>query len=175
MQRIVIRSYETKKSLVQPVVFLVIGLILAINPKGIVEFLSYIFGAIFLMLGIYKYLSDLKRKNKTTSDDFYSILMCLMGLIFIFFSGTVEFLVRLILGVWLVVNGINTSIIGTSIIKINKQHILTLLIGFFLIAIGIYTIFVENLVFSSIGIIICVYSVLDIIDYFYIKGKTKDA
>lgn len=171
MQRIVIKSYETKKSLVQPIVFLVIGLVLAVNPKGIVEFLSYIFGGIFLGLGVLKYLTDRKRKNKTTSDDFFSIIMCFMGLIFIFFSGTVEFLIRLILGVWIILNGINTSIIGTDIMKVNKRSIFTLLIGFFLIAIGLYTIFVENLVFSSIGIVICIYSVLEIIDYFYIKSK----
>lgn len=171
MQRIVIKSYETKKSLLQPIIFLIIGLVLAINPKGIVEFLSYIFGGIFLGLGILKFVTDKKRKDKTTSDDFFSIIMCFMGLIFIFFSGTVEFLIRLILGLWIILNGVNTSIIGTDIMKVNKKSVFTLLIGFFLIAIGLYTIFVENLVFSSIGVVICVYAILEIIDYFYIQNK----
>ena len=80
-------------------------------------------------------------------------------------------MIRLILGIWIILNGVNTSIIGTDIIKVNKKSIFTLLIGFFLIAIGLYTIFVENLVFSSIGIVICVYAILEIIDYFYIRNK----
>ena len=172
MQRIIIKSYETKKSLITPIVFLIIGLVLAINPGEVVEFISFIFGGVFLFLGILKFITDRKRNDTTTSDEIFSFIMIIMGIICIFFSSTIELLVRLILGLWILLNGINTVIIGTDIIKIDKKNIFTLLVGFFLMAMGLYTMFIENLVFETIGIVIIIYSILEIIDYFYIKSKS---
>ncbi len=172
MQRIIIKSYETKKSLITPIVFLIIGLVLAINPGEVVEFISFIFGGVFLFLGILKFITDRKRNDTTTSDEIFSFIMIIMGIICIFFSSTIELLVRLILGLWILLNGINTVIIGTDIIKTDKKNIFTLLVGFFLMAMGLYTMFIENLVFETIGIVIIIYSILEIIDYFYIKNKS---
>ena len=172
MQRIIIKSYETKRSLITPIVFLIIGLVLAINPGEVVEFISFIFGGVFLFLGILKFITDRKRNDTTTSDEIFSFIMIIMGIICIFFSSTIELLVRLILGLWILLNGINTVIIGTDIIKTDKKNIFTLLVGFFLMAMGLYTMFIENLVFETIGIVIIIYSILEIIDYFYIKNKS---
>ena len=173
MQRIIIKSYETKKSLITPIVFLIIGLVLAINPGEVVEFISFIFGGVFLFLGILKFITDRKRNDTTTSDEIFSFIMIIMGIICIFFSSTIELLVRLILGLWILLNGINTVIIGTDIIKIDKKNIFTLLVGFFLMAMGLYTMFIENLVFETIGIVIIIYSILEIIDYFILKINLK--
>ena len=172
MQRIVIKSYETKKSLITPIVFLIIGLVLAINPGEVVEFISFIIGGVFLFLGALKFFTDRKRNDRTTSDEIFSFIMIILGIICVFFSSTIELLVRLVLGLWILLNGINTVVIGTDIIKVNKKNICTLLVGFFLMAMGLYTIFIENLVFETIGIVIIVYSILEIIDYFYIKKNS---
>jgi len=172
MQRIIIKSYETKKNLLTPIVFLIIGIILAMNPGEVVKFISFIFGGVFLFLGILKFISDNKRKDKTTSDELFSFIMIIMGIIFIFFSSTIELLVRLILGLWILLNGVNTVVIGTDLMKINKKNVFTLLVGFFLISMGLYTIFIQNLVIETIGIVLIVYAVLEIVDYFYIKNKS---
>lgn len=173
MQTIVIKSYETKKSIVQPIIFLAIGLLLFFNPGGITEFVSYIFGGVFLALGVTKFLGDSKRADKTTGDTFYSIIMVLLGIIFIFFSGTVEFIIRLSIGIWIILNALNTIAIGSSLVKIERNSVITLVIGFILLLMGIYTIFVSNLVLSTLGLVITIYACLEIIDYFYIKIKNK--
>ncbi len=61
MQQIIIKSYETKRSIIPHAIFLAIGLILFLNPGGIVEFISYIIVGVFLALGIFKYVVDAKR------------------------------------------------------------------------------------------------------------------
>lgn len=173
MRQITIKSYETKKSIVMPLVFLVIGIMLIANPGGIVDFISYIFGGIFLALGFGKIVMDSKNLDRTTGDTFYSVLMVVLGIIFICFSGTIDFIIRLAIGLWIIVNGINAILIGTNFVRINKKNYITLAIGFILLAMGLYTIFVENLILQSIGIVITIYAILEIVDYFYIMAKNK--
>lgn len=173
MQKIIIKSYESKKNLLTPVLFLVLGLILFLNPSGVVNFISYIFGGVFLALGIGKYLMDNKRTDKTTGDTFYSVVMILLGIIFIFFSGTIEFLIRLAIGIFIIINGLNTIAIGANLIKMEKKSVISLIIGFILLMMGLYTIFVENLILSTLGLVIIIYAILEIVDYFYIQSKNR--
>lgn len=165
MRQITIKSYETKSSIVMPIIFLIIGLLLFINPGGIVEFISYIFGGVFLALGIGKIVVDSKRIDKTTGDTFYSVLMIIIGLIFICFSGTIEFIIRLAIGLWILVNALRSIIMGTNSMNSGNKNIVSLVIGAILLIIGIYTIFVSNLMLQAIGLVIIVYAVLEIVDY----------
>lgn len=173
MQKIVIKSYETKKSLVSPIIFLIIGLTLLLKPEVISNFISYIIGGAFLALGLGKMFIDSKRFDKTTGDTFYSIIMIALGFIFIFFTGTLEALVRFAIGVWIVINGVNTIAIGANLMRIDKKSVVSLIIGFILLIIGLYTIFVENLITTTLGLVIIVYSILEIVDYFYIQAKNR--
>ena len=152
MQKIVIKRYESKKTLVTPVIFFIIGMILFLNPSGIVNFISYIFGGVFLALGIGKYIADNKRNDKTTGDTFYSVVMVVLGVIFIFFSSAIEFLIRLAIGIWIIINAINTIAIGSNLARVEKKAVVTLIIGF---------------------ILLLIYSILEIVDYFYIQAKNR--
>ena len=173
MQSIVIKKYESKKNLMHPVIFLVIGLLLLFNPGGITEFISYIFGGVFLAMGIMKFIIDAKRFDKTTGDSFYSATMVVLGVIFIFFSGTIEFIIRLAIGSWIIINTLNTIAIGANLVKLEKNSVVTLIIGFILLIMGLYTIFVSNLILSTLGLVITIYAVLEIVDYFYIQAKSR--
>ncbi len=173
MQQIIIKSYETKRNVIPHIVFLAIGLILFLNPGGIVEFISYIIGGVFLALGISKYVIDARRQDRTTGDMFYSFIMIALGLIFIFFSSTVEFILRLLIGIWIIINGINTIVIGISTLKEEKKNIVSMVVGLILVIIGLYTIFVSNLILSALGLVICIYSVLEVIDYIYAYITSK--
>lgn len=173
MRQITIKSYETKRSIVTPLIFLVIGVLLLTNPGGIVEFISYIFGGVFLALGIGKMIMDSKRFDKTSGDTFYSVIMIVLGVIFIFFSGTIEFIIRLAIGLWIIVNALSTIAIGTNMMSIDKKNMGSLIIGLILLIMGIYTIVVNNLVLQSLGLVITIYAVLEIADYIYYIVKNK--
>lgn len=173
MKQIVIRSYKPRKSIFIPIIFLIVGALLFVNPGGIVEFLSYILGGVFLALGILKFLRDLKNNDRAMGDTFYSIVMVSMGLIFIFFSGTLEFLMRLVIGIWICINGINTLLIGSNMMKFTGKNMVSTIIGFILLIVGLYTVFVSNLILSTLGLVLIIYSVLEIIDYVYIKIRNR--
>lgn len=173
MQKIVIKSYETKKNLLTPIVFLIIGILLFLNPGGVTEAISYIFGGVFLALGAGKFFLDSKRSDRTTGDTFYSLAMLVLGIIFIFFSGTIEFIIRLSIGLWIIINGLNTIAIGANLVKVEKNSVVSLIIGFVLLLIGLYTVFVSNLVLSTLGLVLIIYGILEVADYFYIQAKNR--
>lgn len=173
MQQIVIKKYESKKSILTPIIFLVVGILLFVNPGGISEFISYIIGGVFLALGISKFIFDKRRNDHTTGDTFYSIVMIALGIVFIAFSGTIEFLVRLAMGIWIIINGLNTIAVGANLMKANRRSMLSLIIGFLLLIMGVYTICVANLMFQTLGIVITIYAVLEIIDYIYVQIKSR--
>ena len=45
-------SKDNKSSLVNSILFLILGCILASNPNGLVKFITYLIGLIFLLMGI---------------------------------------------------------------------------------------------------------------------------
>ena len=173
MKQITIKSYEAKKSIVPPLVFLVVGILLLSNPGGIVEFISYIIGGVFLALGVGKYVLDRNRADKTTGDTFYSVLMVVLGIIFIFFSSTIEFIIRLSIGLWILINALSNIISGIEVMKYDKKGVFTLVIGLILFGMSLYTIFVSNLVLQSMGLVLTIYSVLELINYIYVAIKNK--
>ena len=173
MKQITIKSYEAKKSIITPILFLLLGVILLSNPGGIVEFISYIFGGVFLALGIGKIVLDSKRIDKTSGDTFYSLVMIVLGLIFIFFSGTIEFIIRLSIGIWILINALANIAAGIEMMRVDKKNIVSLVIGLILLGISLYTIFVSNLVLQSLGLVITIYAVLEIVDYIYYLIKNK--
>lgn len=171
MQVIKIKSYKVNKTILMPIMLFILGLLLFTNPKEVTEFFSYIVGAIFLILGIYKIIIDNKSNNKTSSDLYYSLILILIGLIFIIFRSGFEFLIRFVMGLFILVNGLNVIASGANTMKASKSSVISLIIGFVLVLFGIYMIFIENLVFSTIGLILMVYSVIEFISYItsYIK------
>ena len=124
-------------------------------------------------MGIMNFIIDAKRFDKTTGDSFYSATMVVLGVIFIFFSGTIEFIIRLAIGSWIIINALNTIAIGANLVKLEKNSVVTLIIGFILLIMGLYTIFVSNLILSTLGLVITIYAVLEIVDYFYIQAKSR--
>ena len=173
MRQITIKSYGTKSSIVTPLVFLLIGVLLLVNPGDIVQFISYIFGGVFLALGISKIIFDSKRLERTTGDTFYSVLMIVMGIIFISFSGTIEFIIRLAIGLWILVNALKSIINGVNSMNLVKKDIVSFVVGFILLIMGLYTIFVSNLILQSLGLVIIIYAVLEIIDYINIWIRNR--
>jgi uncharacterized membrane protein HdeD (DUF308 family) len=173
MQKIIIKSYDTKKTLIMPILMLLSGILLFTNPGGIIKIFSYILGGIFISLASLKYISDYKRNDVTTTDTFYTISMLLIGIIFILFSGLFDMIVRVIIGIWIIINGLNTIAKGSNLMSVNKKSILSLLIGVLLVIIGLYMILVNNLVFSTIGLLLIIYSILEIINYFYVLVKER--
>lgn len=169
----VVKSYSSIISLIYSILFFILGAIIFTKPEIIILFVSYVIGGIIIIIGVFKCIKnylDIKKDNNTSSKEMISgIVLVIIGLVFILLAGVIEALVRLVIGGWILFSGINRLINALSIPKKNKIFIIYLIISLLLIGVGLYTILESNLAFKAIGVVLMIYSVIEIIGYIFNK------
>ena len=89
----------------------------------------------------------------------------IIGIIAIVYKSKIETIFRVLIGIWIVYTGIIRLSLSFKIKLVESPAWLySLLISIIMIICGIYTIFVSNVIVVTIGIVILVYSVLDVIE-----------
>ena len=171
--KIGVKSYSEVISLIYSIIFFILGAIIFTKPEVIILFISYVIGGIFTIIGLFKCIKnylDIKKDNSISSKEMLiGILLIILGLVFILLAGVIEALVRLVIGGWILFTVINI-IINSLTIKIkNKKFVVRLVISLLLIGVGLYTILESNLAFKTIGLVLMVYSFLEILGYIFNK------
>jgi len=166
------KGYSNITSLISAILFFIIGSIIFTNPNDTVKFIAYVLGGCFSIIGLFKiivyYFRKKREKEVFLRDLSIGIVAFVSGLTLIIFSNTVETLIRIIMGAWILFNGVNlliNSIKGVKT-KANSSRILIVLSSLMIIG-GIYMILKSNLVFQMIGLCIMIYSIIEIIGYIY--------
>lgn len=152
------------------ILFLVVGILLFSNPGGVVKFITYIVGILFIIMGIGKivsYYQMIRKMNvNNTSDFILGIVAAILGIIVIFCSSAIEFVIRLVMGGWILYSGIVKLIYSLNLRDLKVDSWLYILIvSIIMIICGLYVIVKSNLVFSTIGLILIIYSIIEIIQY----------
>ena len=166
-------------SLLSAILFLILGIILIPNPDSIITFVAYILGAIFVFLGGIKIFTYFKNKEENPNN--YTnlglgIALAILGIITMFCSGVIALMIRVIMGGWLLYNGIIKLILSFKLKETNLDKWYIPLIGAILMIIcGLYTVIVENIILKGGGIILVIYSVIEIVQYIIVpKDKNPD-
>ena len=134
-------------NLISSLLFLIVGLILFLNPNGIVAFISYIFGIIMITIGVVKIIEAVKAKDDINHDSVltFGIICVVIGFILIICSSIIELVFRIFIGAWILISGINKLVISLNLKKIeSKIWISLLVVSIILILIGVKTL-VEHL------------------------------
>ncbi len=154
-------------SIINSVLFLLIGIILFANPNGIVSFISYLLGIVVIIIGGFKIFNANKNKNDNYNAKLTVGIICIaIGIILMFCGPIIEIVFRFFIGAWILIGGINKLIIAINLKDKSNDWIKMLVISILLLVIGLYVILRSNLVFSSIGLIMIIYSVVSIVGYF---------
>ena len=171
--KIGVKSYSDVISVIYSIIFFILGAIIFTKPEVIILFISYVIGWIFAIICLFKCIKnylDIKKDNSISSKEMIAgILLIIIGLVFILLAGVIEALVRLVIGGWILFTGINRLINSLTIPNKNKKFIVRLIISILLIGVGLYTILESNLAFKTIGIVLMVYSFLEILGYIFNK------
>lgn len=166
-----IKNYSSIMSLIYSILFLIIGAVIFTKPEIIILFISYVIGGLIIVIGLFKCIKnylDIKKDNTISSREMISgIVLIIIGLVFILLAGVIEALVRLIIGGWILFSGINRLINTIQLSKKNNNFIVTLILSILLIGVGLYTILEANLAFKTIGLLLMIYSVIEIIGYIF--------
>lgn len=174
--KINVKNYSNIISLISSIIFFILGAIMFTKPDAIILFISYVIGGLMILIGAFKCLKnylDVKKDNNTSSKEMVTgIILVVVGLVFIFLATVIEALVRLVIGGWILFSGINRLIHALHLNKRSHRFVVFLIISILLIVTGLYTILEANLAFQTIGIVLMVYSFLEIFGYIF---NRKDA
>ena len=178
--KVEIKTYNSVSSLISAIIFLILGAVMFTNPNTVVVVVSRILGSVIVIWGFIKCIKnylDVKKDSNTSSFEMISgITLMILGLTIILLAGVIEWLIRLVIGGWILFSGINRLIQTLYVNKRTSRFYIMIIIAFLLIIGGLYTILESNLAFKAIGCILMLYAALEILGYiFNWKDKSESA
>lgn len=157
------------------IIFLLFGILLIARPEVTVGAITMVLGIVFIAMGILKLI---EYYTSETKEDFLltiSIIEVIIGVIMLFASDTILSAIKIILGLWVIINGIADlqTILMWKQIK-SPYWTIALILSLLMILAGIVIITSNNLIITTVGVIIVIYAILDIIDRIIFIKKMND-
>lgn len=160
------KEMKEARSLLNPIIYLVLGLLLVFKSNEVVELLFYVLGIIIIIYGIKSFVVYYQNKDVVQYKNInltIAIASVIIGVLLIVLSGVLEASIRYVLGFFFIFMGISRLL--TSISFNNYKNFSTIS-NIVLIALGIYSIFFSNAVLVIIGVILIINAVILFIEYF---------
>ena len=171
-----------RASIITSILLFLFGLVLIFNSEECIKSISIIIGLILIIIGILPVTSYFRyRKEETISEIslISGIFSIVCGLMFLFNEEMLLILIPVFIGVWMIINGVNKFRFALDLKDMNETSwIITFIFSILIVVCGGY--FIINpargakIVSQTLGIIICIYSILDIVDCILIKIKYKE-
>ena len=150
------------------IIFAIIGIFMIIKNNLAIKIISYVFGGIFIIIGIIKVIDYFLSKGKYdfyNYDLVYGIITIIIGLVIIFCSGLIESIFRIIIAFWIIYSGLIRLSLS---LKLHTAQIdmwsVSLILSIIMIIGGLYMFFQSGALILTIGIIILAYSIIDLIE-----------
>lgn len=169
-------------SMISSVLLFLFGLILAVNAEGFIKSITVAIGVILLLIGAFPVIDYFRYRKDGLGASIgliSGIFSIVCGLMLLINEDLLMILIPVFIGVWMIINGINKIQVSFEIKDLGeKSWIITFIYSVLIMVLGGY--FIVNpisgatTVTSFIGIILCIYAVLDIIDCVIIKVKVKN-
>ena len=168
-------------SMISSVLLFLFGLILAVNAEGFIKSITVAIGVVLLLIGVFPVIDYFRYRKDGLGASvglISGIFSIVCGLMLLINEDLLMILIPVFIGVWMIINGINKIQVSFEIKDLGeKSWVITFIYSILIMVLGGY--FIVNpisgatTVTSFIGIILCIYAVLDIIDCVIIKVKVK--
>lgn len=167
----------SSKNLIWSLLFLMFGIILLTNDSDLLSIASNVLGIILIVIGFIKGIIYVYMKGKlgdySNLELTISLLLIGFGTVLVVFSDALSLTIRLIFGLWCMFAAVNRVVFAINIKKFDKigffTYILTALI---MMVIGV--LIISNLFDNVLGLLIIIYSIVELIDYIYYSvNKSK--
>lgn len=169
-------------SIISSLLLFLFGLVLAVNAEGFIKSITVAIGIVLLLIGVFPVIDYFRYRKEGLGASvglISGIFSIVCGLMLLINEDLLMILIPVFIGVWMIINGINKIQVSFEIKDLGeKSWIITFIYSILIIVLGGY--FIVNpisgatTVTSFIGIILCIYAVLDIIDCIIIKVKVKN-
>lgn len=165
---------KDKYSIFITIALFVLGLFMFLYPNDIVKFITYIIGVMFVVFGSLKLYSYYKLKESIGNFELtLGICSIIIGIIIMFCNGIIEAIIRFIMGGYILATGLNKIIVALNSRSSNDKWIGLLVIGSLLVIGGLYIVLKSNIILSTIGLFMMIYSAFDIVSYL-LYPKNRD-
>lgn len=168
-------------SIISSLLLFLFGLVLAVNAEGFIKSITVAIRVVLLLIGVFPVIDYFRYRKEGLGASvglISGIFSIVCGLMLLINEDLLMILIPVFIGVWMIINGINKIQVSFEIKDLGeKSWIITFIYSILIIVLGGY--FIVNpisgatTVTSFIGIILCIYAVLDIIDCIIIKVKVK--
>lgn len=156
-------------------IFLLFGILLIARPESTLTIVTIILGIIFIVMGILKFIEYYKSSPKEEFLLTISIIEAIIGIVILFASDTIFAVIKVVIGLWIIVNGILDLQATLRWRQIKSAYwIIACILSIVMIIAGIVIIATDNLLVTTIGIVIVIYAIIDIIDRFIFMKKLDD-
>ena len=163
-------------SIIFSIIFIILGFFLLLKPDGAIDFIAYVLGVLLIIWGVILIIQFFTKKNQ--DQNFIQIgfvvglLVFILGIVFLIKPKTIASIIPLLLGIWMIISGVLK--LGYAI-PVNKQvkNIIPILLSLLIIGVGLFLVFNPfegaEIITKAIGIIIIIYSILDIVECIFIR------
>jgi uncharacterized membrane protein HdeD (DUF308 family) len=166
-------------SIIFSIIFILIGAFLLARPEDAIHLVSYALGIILLtwgLISVVQFFTDNESQNYLEFSFIIGVFVFIFGIIILIKPNTVASIIPLLLGIWMLINGVTKLSYSLTLNK-EKNAASSIIISLIIVILGILLIFnpfsgAQKLV-QILGVIIILYSVLDLIECFSIKKIVK--
>lgn len=169
-------------SIIYSILFIVIGVTLFIDPAGFVILVSYLIGALLVTAGINNIISYTKNKEMIVSKALltFGIILLIGGLFLIAKPTFIGKIIPTVIGICLIINSIEKLIYLKYLKEQNTDsYLISMISGIIALVAGIFLLFNPLsgtlIVTQIIGVIIVIYSVMDLIEKLRFKKGIKSS
>ena len=169
-----------KMSMFYSILFAIIGLLLFLDPAGFVVLISYMIGILLLILGINNVLNYSKNRDLAINKALLivGVILFIVGVFLITKPTFIGKIVPSIIGVCLIIKALEKLMYLSYINdKESEQYMISLISGIIIMVAGIFLLFNPLsgtlIVTQIIGVIIIIYSVMDMIEKVKYKNMFK--
>lgn len=165
-------------SILTSIILAILGLIMIFNPDTTMQFISTILGIIFIVIGIIKIANYfISRGNSTlfANDISWGLVAVILGLVTIVYSSTIESIFRIMIGIWIIYSGFTRFSLSFKLKEVNdKVWAFMLVLAVLMVIGGLYVTFYPGALIVTLGVIILIYVVMDLIEGFIFMKNMKN-
>lgn len=157
------------------IIFVLFGLLLIAKPNETVGAISMILGIVFIAMGVLKLVEYYTEDGKEDWLLTVALITVIIGVVILFASDAIISLFRVILGIWIIGAGVMDLQTAIKWKEIKSPYwTATVLFSILMMLTGIIILVNQNIIFKTLGIIIVIYGILDIVDRVIFMNKVND-
>ena len=170
------------QSVLIAILFILLGLVLAINPLGVTRTICYTIGSIILCAGvvfIIIYLVSDYKDNINKNKLVIGIALTIIGILFFILYRLIVSVIPTVIGVLIFINGLTKLQTALDARRINKDKSLWMIImAIVVILAGAFAIInpfgVSGLVLRVLGVILMISGITDLVSFVILNKRIKD-